>query len=83
MGGVFVDPYQQGKHIDTTNPRVMALLIKSFGLNSGIANIDPNFNQQYSQYISFDKNSNIYNHSQINMYVKMGSTLTKVYPVEI
>ena len=43
MGGIFVDPYQQDKYIDTTNPQVMALLVKSLGLNSGIANIDHNF----------------------------------------
>ena len=82
QGSFVVNPHSPDKdYIDTSDSKMMQDLINSLGGNWSIAGDCPNFNQLYSQYISFDK-INIYNQQKVTMHLKVGS-YTKDYQVTI
>ena len=68
-------------HIDTNISKEMNDLINSVGLDWNIVKDDPNFNKEYSKYISFDK-TKMYPQQTITMHLRVGD-YTKDYQVKI
>ena len=68
-------------YISIGYPEIMRDLINSVGDDYNIAQDDPNFNKEYSQYISFD-NTTIISGQQIMMHIKVGN-YTKDYKITV
>ena len=68
-------------HIDTSDPKAMQDLIGSVGEDPAIRHYDPDFNKEYSQYISFNKQI-INENNTIVMHVKVGD-YTKDYQIQV
>ena len=85
IGSGFIDWDTANCHIDTTNPKTMSELINGLGTamgNKSIWSQDKNFNNDYSQYISFDPNSNIKENTHVKMHINIAN-FTKDYNVSI
>lgn len=68
-------------HIDTSDPKAMQDLINSVGEDPAIEHYDPDFNKEYDQYISFDKQI-IHENNTVTMHLKVGD-YTKDYQIQI
>ena len=68
-------------HIDTSDPKAMQDLIASVGEDPAVRHYDPDFNKEYSKYISFDKQI-INENDTVTMHLKVGN-YTKDYKIQI